>query len=207
MPTPPVPPIASGITISYTTSPVPATRSSRTSGWRHARPAGDRLVPAVPACGLGHRRHGDGRGRAWTCPTPRSDRRCRCTSRSTPRRPAVRADPVDAPLAVVGRSGVAEASGRRRLAAAAGVRAAALRRPEGVAGRLSRRRHREGRWVRLVTTAPERLGDVRDRGRGRGAGRVRLRRGRPAARPEPRRPPCHPGRSRARCRRSTASRR
>ena len=35
MPTPPVPPIASGITISYTTAPVLATRVESTSGWRH----------------------------------------------------------------------------------------------------------------------------------------------------------------------------
>jgi hypothetical protein len=35
MPTPPVPPIASSITISYTTAPVLATKVESTSGWRH----------------------------------------------------------------------------------------------------------------------------------------------------------------------------
>lgn len=46
MPTPPTPPLASGITISYTTSPVAATKVEATSGWRHTvKPAAGAYRP------------------------------------------------------------------------------------------------------------------------------------------------------------------
>ena len=85
MPTPPVPPIASRITISYTTSPVLATKVESTSGWRHqimgtrrrsGRSAGRCPTTATPA---------------WSPSASRSRNRrpgppSRCTSTSTPPR-------------------------------------------------------------------------------------------------------------------------
>jgi hypothetical protein len=161
MPTPPVPPIASSVTISYTTSPVLATKVESTSGWR-------RQIMGTSAAFRPFRRavsdSGDTGMVAVGLALPES------ASGSTvslyfdvdSAAPCGATDSVDArwqwwtgdgwrDLAVADASRQLRESGLLRFVA-----------PIGWALGSADLSAADGRWIRLVTCAPDRLGVVKD---------------------------------------------
>ena len=139
MPPVPVPPIASAVTVRYTTTPVEATLVESSSGWRRQRRVG--APPAVSrrsgsSCPTSARRPWSPSGSS--CPTPPSGRASRSTSTSTPPRRAAAPTRSPASLAVLGRHDVVAPRRRRRLAPAPRGRPAPLRRPAHVGRRLRR---------------------------------------------------------------------
>jgi hypothetical protein len=160
MPTPPVPPVASGLTISYTTTPLPATRVESRSGWRHAvyhgggtfrpfrRAVSDSGATGMVAVG-------------FDLPASAAGSSVSVYFDIDSASPCGAADPVDAhwewwdgatwhDLAVADGSRQLRESGLLRFVVPAGS-------AEGCADVSAA----TGRWIRLVTTAPERLGAVR----------------------------------------------
>ncbi|MFG2825019.1 baseplate J/gp47 family protein [Kitasatospora sp. NPDC048365] len=160
MPTPPVPPIASGVTISYTTAPVAASRVESRSGWRRAvqqggavfrpfrRAVSDAGATGMVALGL-------------DLPASAAGSSVSVYFDVDPASPCGAADPVDAhwewwggtawqDLPVADGSRHLRESGLLRYVVPAGS-------PVGCADLDAT----TGRWIRLVTTAPERLGTVR----------------------------------------------
>jgi hypothetical protein len=161
MPTPPVPPIASSITISYTTPPAPATKVESTSGWRHQtmgtsgtfrpfrRAVSDSGETGMVAVGL-------------ALPDAAIGSSVSLYFDIDSAAPCGAADPVSArwqwwdgggwqDLAVADASRQLREPGLLRFVAPAGwaLGSADL----SAAG---------GRWIRLVTNAPDRLGIVKD---------------------------------------------
>ncbi|WP_344254190.1 baseplate J/gp47 family protein [Actinoplanes campanulatus] len=160
MPTPPVPPIASSITISYTTSPLPATRVESTSGWRHAVQAGsgtfrpfrravsDLGAPGMVAIGL-------------DLPGPALGSSVSLYLDVDSAAPCGAIEPVDARWEWwdgTAWSELAVADGSRQLREAGLLRFVA---PPGWPAGCTEVNAAAGRWIRLVTSAPERLGDLR----------------------------------------------
>jgi hypothetical protein len=161
MPTPPVPPIASLITVSYTTAPVPATRVESTSGWRHAtkpgtgtfrpfrRAVSDTGAPGMVAVG-------------FELPDTALGSTVSVWFDVDSASPCGAADPVDARWQWWDGSAwqdLAVADGSRQLRESGLLRFVA---PLGWQPLCSDVSAGSGRWIRLVTSAPDRLGVVRD---------------------------------------------
>ncbi|MFI6567435.1 baseplate J/gp47 family protein [Streptomyces sp. NPDC050534] len=159
MPTPPVPPIASGVTISYTTTPVPAARVESHSGWRHTvqqdgttfqpfrRTVSDSGATGMVAVGL-------------DLPVSAVGSSVSVYFDVDSASPCGAADPVDArwewwdgaiwqDLAVADGSRQLRESGLLRFIVPAGSMPGCADVDAAT-----------GRWIRLVTTAPERLGTI-----------------------------------------------
>jgi hypothetical protein len=159
MPTPPVPPVASRITISYTTAPVTATRVESTSGWRHQvmaatgtfrpfrRAVSDRGDAGMVAVGL-------------ALPDTALGSTVSVYFDVDSAAPCGSADPVDAGWQWWdgrGWQGLAVADGSRQLREPGLLRFVA---PAGWAADCADLSAAGGRWIRLVTSAPDRLGTV-----------------------------------------------
>ncbi|MPY55732.1 baseplate J/gp47 family protein [Streptomyces spongiae] len=159
MPPPPVPPVASGVTISYTTVPVAATRVESRSGWRHAaqqdggvfrpfrRAVSDAGATGMVAIGL-------------DLPASAVGSSVSVYFDVDPATPCGATDPVaarwewwdgttwhDLPVA----------DGSRQLRESGLLRFVV---PAGSAVGCADLGADTGRWIRLVTTAPERLGTI-----------------------------------------------
>jgi Baseplate J-like protein len=159
MPTPPVPPVVSGITISYITLPVAATRVESTSGWRHA---------VKPVTGTFHpfRRAVSETGDTGMVaiglelPDMALGSSVSLYFEVDSASPCGAVDPVDARWQWCDGSGwqdLAVADGSRQLRESGLLRfVAPLAWPVGCADASAA----TGRWIRLVTNAPDRLGDV-----------------------------------------------
>ncbi|MDT9694961.1 baseplate J/gp47 family protein [Streptomyces sp. P17] len=159
MPTPPVPPVASGVTISYTTTPVAATRVESRSGWRHTvqqdggvfrpfrRAVSDTVATGMVAIGL-------------DLPASAAGSSVSLYFDIASAAPCGAADRVSArwewwdgtiwhDLPVADGSRQLRESGLLRFVVPAGSVTGCA--DLGAAA---------GRWIRLVTTAPERLGTI-----------------------------------------------
>lgn len=162
MPVPPSPPIASSITLRYTTRPVPASRVESVSGWRHTvQPAGlttylpfrravsDEGATGMVALGL-------------VLPESATGSTVSVWFEVDSAAPCGSTDPVDAgwqwwdgaawqPLPVADGSRQLRESGLLRFVAPRGWEDGCT--DVGAPG--------PGRWIRLVTAAPDRLGTLR----------------------------------------------
>lgn len=160
MPTPPVPPSASGITIAYTTSPVAAARVESVSGWRHAvapatgpfrpfrRAVADTGETGMVAIGLG-------------LPDTATGSSVSLYFEIDSAAPCGDADPVAARWQWwdgTGWQDLAVADGSRRLRESGLLRFVA---PVGWAVGCADTSADTGRWLRLITAAPDRLGVLR----------------------------------------------
>ncbi|MGX4695369.1 baseplate J/gp47 family protein [Streptomyces sp. JNUCC 63] len=160
MPTPPVPPVASGVTLSYTTTPVTAARVESRSGWRHAvqqgggvfrpfrRAVSDAGATGMVAVGLDLPASAAGTGVSVYFDVD-------------PASPCGAVDPVDAHWEWwdgTAWHGLAVADGSRQLRESGLLRFVV---PAGSVAGCADLDATTGRWIRLVTTAPERLGTIR----------------------------------------------
>ncbi len=161
MPTPPVPPVATGITVAYTTAPVPASKVESTSGWRHAtkegtgtfrpfrRAVSDTGAPGMVAVG-------------FELPDAALGSTVSVWFDVDSASPCGAADPVDAQWQWwdgAAWQDLAVADGSRELRESGLLRFVA---PLGWPPKCSDVSTETGRWIRLVTSAPDRLGVVRD---------------------------------------------
>jgi hypothetical protein len=159
MPTPPVPPVVSSITVSYITLPVAATRVESTSGWRYA---------IKPATGTFHpfRRAVSDTGDTGMVaiglelPDAALGSSVSLYFEVDSAAPCGAVDPVEAHWQWWSGSGwqdLAVADGSRQLRESGLLRfVAPFGWPVGCADASAA----TGRWIRLVTNAPSRLGDV-----------------------------------------------
>jgi hypothetical protein len=159
LPPPPVPPVVSGITLSYITLPVPATLIESTSGWRHAikpatgtfhpfrRAVSDTGATGMVAIGL-------------ELPDAALGSSVSLYFEVDSAAPCGAVDPVEAHWQWWTGSGwqdLAVADGSRQLRESGLLRfVAPLGWPVGCADASAA----TGRWIRLATNAPSRLGDV-----------------------------------------------
>lgn len=160
MPTPPTPPIASRIQLSYTTRPVAATRVEATSGWRRTvapatgtfrpfrRAVSETGATGMVAVGL-------------ELPGAATGSTVSLFFEVDSSAPCGNVDPVDAGWEWWDGTGWQElpvADGSRQLRESGLLRFVA---PSGWATGCADVGADTGRWLRLVTTAPDRLGTVR----------------------------------------------
>ncbi|MEV0170640.1 baseplate J/gp47 family protein [Streptomyces sp. NPDC050803] len=156
---PPVPPIASGVTISYTTVPVAATRVEARSGWRHAvqqgagvfrpfrRAVSDAGATGMVAVGL-------------DLPDSAAGSSVSVYFHVDSAAPCGAADPVAARWEWwdgTSWQALPVADGSRQLRESGLLRFVV---PAGSAVGCADLGAKTGRWFRLVTTAPERLGTI-----------------------------------------------
>ncbi|MET9461232.1 baseplate J/gp47 family protein [Streptomyces canus] len=159
MPTPPVPPVASGVTISYTTVPVAATRVESRSGWRHTvqqgaavfrpfrRAVSDAGATGMVAVGL-------------DLPASAAGSSVSVYFDVDSAAPCGAADPVAARWEWWGGTtwhDLPVADGSRQLRESGLLRFVV---PADSAEGCADLGAQAGHWIRLVTTAPERLGTI-----------------------------------------------